>query len=125
MSIVIFINGAMIWHPGVPCHGTRIACALRIETEVKRANILHSNSDMQMNFPQISAIPAKMASNSRPSSPDKLPFEMSAGQVELKTRAMGLRTHASRDLVRNPTDSRSGSRVNELTLRRPSLLTVQ
>jgi hypothetical protein len=90
MNIVIFISGAMIWHPGVPCQGTRIACALRIETEIKGANILHCNADMQMNFPQIRTIPAKVASNSRPSSPDKLPFEMmSAGQVDLKTGANG------------------------------------
>jgi hypothetical protein len=85
MNIVIFINGAMIWHPGVPCHGTRIACAYAVETQVKGANILHCNGDMQMNFPQVTAIPAKMTSNSRPFGPDKLPFEMmSAGQVEPK-----------------------------------------
>jgi hypothetical protein len=58
---------------------------MRIETQVKGANILHCNGDMQMNFPQVTAIPAKMASNSRPFGPDKLPFEMmSAGQVEPK-----------------------------------------
>ena len=58
---------------------------MRIETQVKGANILHCNGDMQMNFPQIRTIPAKMASNSRLFSPDKLPFEMmSAGQLELK-----------------------------------------
>jgi hypothetical protein len=31
--------------------GTRVACALRVEAEVKRAHILHLNCDMQMNFP--------------------------------------------------------------------------
>lgn len=112
--------------PGVPCHRTRVACALRIATEVKGANILHCNGDMQMNFPQIRATPAKMTSNLPPFSPDELPFDiMSADQVELKQEQMGLRTHASRDLVQDPTDSRSDSRANELTLRRSSLLTVQ
>jgi hypothetical protein len=32
-------------------HGTTIACALRVEAEVKRAHILHRNCDMQMNLP--------------------------------------------------------------------------
>jgi hypothetical protein len=87
--------------PDVPYPGTRIVCALRIETEVKRANTLHSNGDIQMNFPQITAISAKMgveltaiqqmAARGIPMDdvngpiPGKLPFEMmSAGRVELK-----------------------------------------
>jgi hypothetical protein len=58
---------------------------MRIETQVKGANILHCNGDMQMNFPQVTAISAKMASNSDPFGPDKLPSQMmSAGQVEPK-----------------------------------------
>ena len=36
-------------HPA-PYHRTRIACALRVEDEVKRANLLHCTCDMQMNF---------------------------------------------------------------------------
>ena len=31
-------------------HGTRIACALLVEAEVKRAHILHRNCDMQNEF---------------------------------------------------------------------------
>jgi hypothetical protein len=46
--------------PDAPYHGTRIVGALRIATEVKRANILHPNGDIQMNFPQMTAISAKM-----------------------------------------------------------------
>jgi len=58
--------------------------------------------------------------------PGKLPFEMmSAGRVELKQKQMRIPTHASRDLGGNPARSRSGSRTNELTLRRSRLLTVQ
>ena len=109
--------------PDVPYPGTRIVCPLRIETEVKRANTLHSNGDIQMNFPQITAISAKMGVELAAIQPGQIAVEMmSAGRVELKQESGLVRRAIS---VRNPAHPRSSSRANELTLRRSSLLTVQ